>query len=74
MGHDRQHDLLHSLVAEAEGWQWSPTLHAVANGQDVPSGTWDREERIVFLIQRLLNLGLAGAVGGASESSPEGGR
>ena len=54
----RHHDLVHTLLAEAEGYPYSLTLHAVANGYDMPPGTSQREERIVFLIQRLLNSGL----------------
>ncbi|MDQ3850876.1 MAG: hypothetical protein M3296_09735 [Actinomycetota bacterium] len=59
----RHHDLVHSLVAEAEGWTYSPTLHAVANGRALAPGTFEREERIVFLIQRLLNVGLPNVLG-----------
>ncbi len=55
----RHHDLVHTLLAQAEGFPFSPTLHAVANGYDLPPGMAQREERIVFLIQRLLNVGLA---------------
>jgi hypothetical protein len=54
----RHHDLVHTVIAEAEGWPYSPTLHAVANGYPLPPGTSQREERLVFLIQRLLNVGL----------------
>lgn len=54
----RHHDLVHTVIAEAEGWPYSPTLHAVANGYQLPPGTSQREERLVFLIQRLLNVGL----------------
>jgi hypothetical protein len=54
----RHHDLVHTVIAEAEGWPFSPTLHAVANGYELPPGTSQREERLVFLVQRLLNVGL----------------
>jgi hypothetical protein len=54
----RHHDLVHTLLAEAEGFPFSFTLHAVANGYELPPGLSQREERIVFLIQRLLNVGL----------------
>jgi hypothetical protein len=54
----RHHDLVHSLLAEAEGFPFSLTLHAVANGYGLPPGMAQREERIVFLIQRLMNVGL----------------
>jgi hypothetical protein len=55
----RHHDLVHTLLAEAEGFPFSLTLHAVANGYELPPGMSQREERIVFLIQRLMNVGLA---------------
>jgi hypothetical protein len=55
----RHHDLVHTLLAEAEGFPYSLTLHSVANGYEMPPGMAQREERIVFLIQRLLNVGLA---------------
>ncbi len=55
----RHHDLVHTLLAEAEGFPFSLTLHSVANGYELPPGMAQREERIVFLIQRLLNVGLA---------------
>lgn len=58
----RHHDLVHTLLAEAEGFPFSLTLHAVANGYELPPGMSQREERIVFLIQRLLNEGLAGVL------------
>lgn len=54
----RHHDLVHTVIAEAEGWPYSPTLHAVANGYELPPGTSQREERLVFLVQRLMNVGL----------------
>ena len=58
----RHHDLVHTLLAEAEGFPFSLTLHAVANGYELPPGMSQREERIVFLIQRLLNVGVAGVL------------
>ena len=54
----RHHDLVHTLLAEAEGFEFSLTLHSVANGYELPPGMAQREERIVFLIQRLLNVGI----------------
>lgn len=56
----RHHDLLHHLVAEAEGHPWSLVLHSVAHGYEQDSAVMDREERVVFLLQRLLNVGLEG--------------
>ena len=50
--------IAYTVIAEAEGWPYSPTLHAVANGYTLPPGTSQREERLVFLVQRLLNVGL----------------
>jgi hypothetical protein len=58
----RHHDLVHTLLAEAEGFPFSLTLHAVANGYELPPGMAQREERIVFLIQRLLNEGVSGVL------------
>jgi hypothetical protein len=58
----RHHDLVHTLLAEAEGFPFSLTLHSVANGYELPPGMSQREERIVFLIQRLLNEGMAGVL------------
>jgi hypothetical protein len=69
----RHHDLVHTLLAEAEGFSFSLTLHAVANGYELPPGMAQREERIVFLIQRLLNVGLAEVLGDpepASDAQP----
>ena len=72
----RHHDLVHTLIAEAEGWPFSPTLHAVANGYELPPGTSVREERLVFLVQRLLNVGLeevlADGAGGADPAPAPG--
>lgn len=61
-GLTRDHDLLHSLLAEAQGLGASPTLHAVARGARVDPVAADMEERAVLLIQRLLNVGLAGVL------------
>jgi len=55
----RDHDLLHTLVSQAEGWPWSPTLHAAAHGYELPKGMIPREERLVFIVQRALNLASA---------------
>ncbi len=51
----RWHDLLHTVIAEAEGHPWSPTLHAVAHGYDLAPGVAQLEERRVLLVQHLLN-------------------
>lgn len=55
---NREHDLLHTLIAEAMGKPYSPTLYALAHGQPSPKGA-DVEERLAFLVARLLNVGLA---------------
>jgi hypothetical protein len=65
----RHHDLVHTVIAEAEGWPFSPTLHAVANGYELPPGTSQREERLAFLIQRLMNVGLEEVL--ADDARPE---
>ncbi len=52
----RHHDLIHSLLAEARGEPWSGALHGAATGSGCAGG--NDEERIVFLIQRMLNVGL----------------
>lgn len=57
----RDHDLLHTLLAEARGLPHSPTLHAVATGKPVDPAVADDEERIVFLLARAMNTGIAPA-------------
>ena len=52
------HDLLHTLIAEAQGHPWSATLHAAANGYKLAPGVVEREERLVLFAQRLSNVGL----------------
>lgn len=58
----RDHDLLHTVLADAHGLPNSPTLHAVAHGHDVHPLQADIEERSILLIQRLLNVGVAGVL------------
>lgn len=53
----RDHDLIHTIVSQAEGWPWSQTLWLLAHGFDTPPGLAMREERLVFLLTRTLNLG-----------------
>lgn len=53
----QEHELIHSVVSEAEGWPWSPTLWMAAHGLEPPRGIIPREERLVFLVQRALNVG-----------------
>lgn len=51
----RDHDACHHLVAVSTGAPWSTHLAAIACGQESPED--DREERIVFLLQRAINAG-----------------
>lgn len=53
----REHDLLHTIVSQAQGWPWSPTLWAAAHGVTLPPGIIPQEERLVFLAQRIGNEG-----------------
>lgn len=52
------HDLAHSMLAAAMGLPYSPTLWAVAHGEQYPHEDAMREERAVFLLQRMANQGL----------------
>lgn len=58
----RDHDILHTLLAEAEGRRWSLSLRYAASGARPSSSmVWtemDREERAVLLVQRILNVGI----------------
>lgn len=54
----RWHDLLHTVVAEAQGEPWSPTLYAVAHGYELAPGVVEREERLVLFVQRALSQGV----------------
>jgi hypothetical protein len=47
---NREHNLTHSLLAHWLGLDYSPTLHAVANGQR--SAIWQAEESAVLAIQQ----------------------
>lgn len=59
---NRQHDLLHHVVAVAEGWPWSVVLRHAAERRPLAADFGQREERLVFLLQRALNAGLPGIV------------
>ena len=59
----RDHELLHTLIAEAQGHPWSPTLHAVAHGYALAPGVVEQEERVVLFAQRLRNVGLEPILG-----------
>lgn len=61
----RDHDRLHVLLAEAEGKKVSDALWLVAHpasGSVARRFAADREERVVLLIQRLLNVGIDAAL------------
>lgn len=51
----RDHDVLHHRLAQARGQGYSPTLHLVATGQDIPHELGHEEECLVFLLQRIKN-------------------
>lgn len=53
----RDHDLLHTIVAQAAGWPYSMVLWASAHAVEHPAGFGNAEERMVFLVTRALNLG-----------------
>ena len=53
------HDLMHALIAEAQGYPWSATLHAAAHGYRLAPGVAEQEERLVLFAQRLSNVGLS---------------
>lgn len=54
----RWHDLLHTVIAEARGEPWSPTLHAAAHGYQLAAGVNEQEERVVLFVQRALASGI----------------
>lgn len=55
----REHDVLHHVVATAQGWPYSMVLWSVAKGNEHPPGFGNQEERLVFLLARALNEGRA---------------
>lgn len=56
----QDHDVLHTAVAEAAGNRYSAALRPVAEGVPAPDPVAaDQEERVVFLVQRALNVGRA---------------
>lgn len=50
-----EHELLHTLLAEAAGLTYSPSLRCSIDGPP-PRGVIPMEERVVFLLQRCLNV------------------
>jgi hypothetical protein len=53
----KEHELLHSILSEAEGWPMSPSHYLWAKFGESPKGMIPREESLVFLLQRALNVG-----------------
>lgn len=58
----RDHDVLHTLLADAQGWDRSATLYGVAAGHPCDRRLASVEEAIVLLMQRLANVGVAGVL------------
>jgi hypothetical protein len=52
------HNLMHALVAKAQGHPWSATMHAAAHGYRLAPGVVEQEEGLVLFAQRLSNVGL----------------
>lgn len=52
----RDHELLHTSLAENAGLSYSPTLWALAHGEPMPPDV-QREEGLVLHVQRLINRG-----------------
>lgn len=53
----QEHDLMHMRLAQAEGLPFSRTLHGVATANPVSEEEALLEERRVFLMTRLMNIG-----------------
>lgn len=51
----REHDLLHSILAEAVGKVWSPTLRSVCGDVKVDNDSVNKEECLALCVARLLN-------------------
>jgi hypothetical protein len=56
----RDHELAHTILAEARGLPWSPTLYSVAHGHPLPLGYVPEEEETVLSFQRWVNGDLSG--------------
>lgn len=50
-----EHELTHTLLAQANGLPWSPVLYHVAGGPHVPTPTRAEEEGRVVAVQRISN-------------------
>lgn len=55
----REHDIVHTFLAEVHGLPHSPVLRRVAGGSDVPPDARASEEGLVLSFQRYLNTGQA---------------
>jgi hypothetical protein len=53
----KEHELLHNIVSEAQGWPASPTHYLWNRFGSTPKGLIPQEEALVFLVQRVLNVG-----------------
>lgn len=67
----RDHDTLHTLLAVTRGWPISPTLDGVAHHCPTDPKVANEEERLVMLVQRLLNVGLAEVLSRDFTPTPE---
>lgn len=56
----KDHDLFHTIVAEAQGLKYSAALRPVATGEPAEKEAAHREECLVLLLQRFSNLGREG--------------
>lgn len=56
---NREHDPLHSFLADKLGYQWSPCLRAAAHEMPIDRVVADREEACVLAFQRYMNTGVA---------------
>jgi hypothetical protein len=57
----RDHEIIHSLLAEALGYKWSPTLHCAAvrwagGERETTHDETQREETVVLALQETANL------------------
>lgn len=67
----QDHDLLHTMIADARGWPRSQTLWGVPHGKCAPREVTDDEERLVMRVQRLLQVGLAEVLADYAEEPAE---
>ena len=55
---NREHDVLHSFLADKLGYRWSPCLWAAAHKQPIDREVGDHEEAMVLAFQRYMNTGV----------------